>query len=196
MISKKNFYSLEKTLSFFQEYPIILIYQHNNLTVKQHIDLKIKLQQQDNVKTLIVKNSILEKVCSSLLQDINNSTYHSSCTVWSNSRDKIKINNNENKLQNLLQGPVFLLGFHQLEELKTIWDILKMTPNFVLLGGQVYNQLYTHLDIKSSLEINNTIYHDLLYVINQQINNQNNILYYNILSVFDIAAGSFLQNKK
>ena len=189
MISKKNFYSLEKTLSFFQEYPIILIYQHNNLTVKQHIDLKIKLQQQDNVKTLIVKNSILEKVCSSLGQDIKNSTYQ-------DSRDKVKIDNNENKLQNLLQGPVFLLGFHQLEELKTIWDILKMTPNFVLLGGQVYNQLYTHLDIKSSLELNNTIYHDLLYVINQQINNQNNILYYNILSVFNIAAGSFLQNKK
>ena len=117
MISKKNVYSLENTKNFFKEYPIILIYQHNNLTVKQRIDLKVQLQTFNNIKTLTVKNSIVDRLCFS-------------------------------SLQNLLQGPIILVGCHNLEELKYIWGILKTSPSFLFVGSEFNNKIYTHLDLK------------------------------------------------
>lgn len=148
MISQKNIYNLEKTKIFFKEYPFIMIYQHNNLTVKHCIDLKVRLESLNNVKIFTVKNSIVDKVCCSFLQNKQVT----------------------NEIQNLLQGPLFLLGCHNLEEVKTVWNVLKTSSSFLFLGGQFDNQLYTHLDLQKSLEINNTIYYDFLNILDQQLN--------------------------
>ena len=151
MISKKNIYNLEKTKNFFKEYPFIMIYQHNNLTVKQSIDLKVRLESLNNIKMFTVKNSIVDKVCCSFLQN-----------------KQVK-----KQIQNLLQGPLFLLGCHNIEQVKTVWNVLKTSSSFLFLGGQFDNQVYTHLDLEKSLEINNTIYYDLLNIFDQQLNFQN-----------------------
>jgi hypothetical protein len=198
MISKKNIYSLEKTKNFFKEYPIILIYQHNNLTVKQHIDLKVQLQRLTYVKTLTVKNSIVDRVCFSFIPckkeieiDCSNfSILKKNQKLYSSIQflhNKKNINNvhldktNGNQLKNILQGPLFLLGCHNLEEVKNIWGILKVSPYFLFMGSQFNNQIYTHLDIEKSLEINNNIYYQFLNIFDQQLNFQNSIGYNNHL---------------
>ena len=157
MISKKNIYSLEKTKNFFNEHPLVMIYQHNNLSVKQRIDLKIQLQSLNNVKTLTAKNSIVDRVCG----------------------QKGKIN--VNQIQNLLQGPLFLLGCNNIEEVKDIWGVLKTSPSFLFLGSQYNNQIYTHLDIQKSLDINSNIYYNFLNIFDEQLNFQNSFGYNNLL---------------
>lgn len=227
MISKKNIYSLEKTTKFFQEFPVVLIYQHNNLRVKQHIDLKVQLQQLDNVKTLTVKNSIVEKVCllhskkpsflepkkRSLLFQINSVNFSRKMETESK-KDTEKYNNytenkkisssikflsdykdinnyahtdkiTANQLETLLQGPVFLLGCYKLEEFRKIWDILKTSSSFLFLGGQFNNQIYTHLDIQKSLELNKSVYYELFNIFDQQLNFQNSFLYNKFFSILE-----------
>jgi hypothetical protein len=154
MISKKNIYSLEKTKKFFKEHPLVMIYQHNNLSVKQRIDLKIQLQSLNNVKTLTAKNSIVERI----YQHKQHKQH----------KDKI----NGNPLENLLQGPLFLLGCNNIEQVKDIWGVLKTSPSFLFLGSQYDNQIYTHLDIQKSLDINSTIYSSFLDIFYQQLNFQ------------------------
>lgn len=155
MINRKNIYTLENTKNFFNEFPIILIYQHNNLTVKQHITLKTQLQKFENIKTLTIKNSIVEKI----------------------KKDKIILD----KLENLLQGPLFFIGCHTMEEVQNIWNILNTIPGFLFVGSQFNKQIYTHLDIKKSLQLNKSIYIDFLNIISNTLNFENNIRYPNLL---------------
>jgi ribosomal protein L10 len=198
MISKKNIYSLEKTTKFFQEYPIILIYQHNNLTVKQRNDLLVQLQQLNKIKILTVKNSIIQRICNSsfFLQSdsslIKNKQYKKKIEIsdnYDNYIEKKKFSNSlqlQHQLGNLLQGPVFLLGCHQIEEFKNTWSILKTSPSFVFLGGQFDNQIYTHLDIQKSLEINNNIYSNFFNIFHQELNFQNNVLSPVLFSILNL----------
>jgi ribosomal protein L10 len=174
MISNKNIYSLEKTKKFFQEYPVVLIYQHNNCTVKQRIDLKIKLQQLDSVQTLTIKNSIISKI----LNERDRNLY-----VNTDNTPKVEMNSHlqhQFQVEKLFQGPLLVLGCHDTQELKKLCIILNTLPSFIFLGGRIDNEIYTHLDIQKSLEINNDIYYELLNIFNKQLNFQN-IVPYNVL---------------
>lgn len=207
MISKKNIYNLEKTKKFFKEYPIVLLYQHNNLTVKQRIDLKTQLQSITTIKTLTVKNSLVEKIscsswffnevkkkhCNSFLQSKkdqetrvhdNKQKDINKCTLFLDSKKKnplsidkeISSSTDEarpfysNQLENLVQGPLFLLGCQNIDDLKNVWSILKNCSSVIFLGSQYKSQLYTHLDIQKSLELNKTIYYELFNILDQQVN--------------------------
>lgn len=158
MSSKKNLYSVQKIKNFIKQYPVLLIYQHNNLTVKQRIDLKKQLHSFPTIKILTVKNNIISRVF--LVE-------HQKPTI----KEKTKTLN----FNNLLQGPVFLIGCENHEDIKNIWNIFKNSSNFLFLGGQSKNQIYTHLDIQKSIELNNKVYYELL-------NNIDQYMYYQIAS--------------
>jgi hypothetical protein len=198
MNSLKNIYNLEKTLNFFKKYPVILMYQHNNLTVKQIINLKVELQIFDNIKILIAKNSIvdrffLENVFYLFLQSV---FFYG---VKKDKRHNVKKDKNQigcllknkqniqkekiigNGIQNLIQGPLLLIGCNSMEEVQKISMILKASPSFLFLGSLYNNQIYTHLDFQKSLELNNNVYYEFLSVYDQLLNFYNIINYQNML---------------
>lgn len=142
MISKKNCYSLEKTKKFLKKYRFVMIYQHNNLTVKQHIECFQSLKI-DEIKTLVVKNSIVDQV---LLKSENI------------------------QLKNVVQGPLFLIGCQNLEQVQTIWNSLKTSLNFLFLGCLINNHIYTHLDIQKSFQLTSTIYYEYFAVLDEMLN--------------------------
>lgn len=234
MINKKNKYNFDKTKIFFQNYPLILIYQQNNLTAKQNIDLKKQLQFLNNVSRLRVKNTLLEHFFSCLKNDklptkksvdtnqfsmknnlfasINNkqnnvdknnkqqdnfiyNLYEIDSSFLCikkidffdikknkiNKTKKIKIENkqklNKKQIENILQGPIFLIGCHNLQDVKNIWNILKNWSNFIFLASEFNNQILTHLDIEKSIQLQDTVYNELLNICYQQLRLQNTIEY-------------------
>lgn len=181
MINKKNIYSVEKTKKFFEEYPIILIYQHNNLTVKQHIHLKIQIQSllsksQENLETikiLTVKNSILDKVFT--LSKNKVPALLKKDQVQKNGENKqFVVSKKTSAFSTLLEGPLVLVGLQNEEQVQSIWNILKTRSSFLFLGCKSNNQIYTHLDMNKSIELNNTIYYDFLFVLDNQLRFQDN----------------------
>ena len=51
-----------KTQNFLQTYPIILFFQHNNLSVKQWLDLGIQLKNFQDTDILVLKNTLIENL--------------------------------------------------------------------------------------------------------------------------------------
>lgn len=181
MINKKNIYSIVKTKKFFEEYPLILLYQHNNLTVKQHIDLKIQIQSllsksQENLETikiLTVKNSIIEKVFT-LSKDKVPALLKKDRIQKNTENNQFTDSKNTLAFSSVLQGPLFLLGCQNREQVQSIWNVLKSRPSFLFLGCKSNNQIYTHLDMEKSLQLNNTIYYDFLFVLDNHLRFQDN----------------------
>lgn len=222
MINKKNKYNFDKTKIFFQKYPLILLFQQNNLTVKQNINLKKQLEFLNNINILRVKNTLVEHLFSCLKNDklttkkpvdtdpflkkndlsssINNrqnfldknNDYHDNFLSTLDGINqqliktkKIKIENkqklNRKQIENLLQGPIFLIGCHKLQDVKEIWNILKNWSNFIFLASISNNQILTHIDIEKSIELEDTVYYELLNICYQQLKLQNSLGYNNQL---------------
>lgn len=159
MTTKKKI-DLLKTSNIFKKYPIILFFQHNNLTVRDWSHLRTNITQINDTKLFITKNSIIEKV---LLEYKNNFLVQES-----------NINNLEPNLFNIFQGPNFILACHTLDQVESVWKVTKSSSKVLFVGGLFHNQLITHLDLEKLLQLKN-------YGISREMLLQQ--LFYNILNI-------------
>ena len=152
-----------KTQNFLQTYPIILFFQHNNLSVNQWLNLRIQLKNLQVVKTtelgkiqetdiLVLKNTLIENL---LIQE-----------KFSNIHE----------FTSLFQGPCFALGFSNSSQISDILKITKQTTPIFLLGGIYNNQLVNHLDIKKILQLDEKVHEVLITNLNQGIQLHNVLL--------------------
>ena len=140
MTTKKKI-DLLKTYSLLDKYPIILFFQHNNLSVTDWSKLRTNVAKIKDTKILITKNSIVEKVLLDTNQNKNLSTPLNEFMGT--------------KIKTLFQGPNFILGCHNLDQLDMIWKYIKTTSNIIFVGGLFENQVITHLDLEKLLELKN-----------------------------------------
>lgn len=113
------------------KYPIILFFQHNNYTVADWCILKNKMLQIEDIKLSIIKNSIVQKI----LLDNNIVSYE--------------------KMKNILQGPNFLIGCHNIDQFDYIFKVINSNSNTLFIGGLMENQVINHLDLEKLLQLQN-----------------------------------------
>lgn len=172
MTTKKKI-DLLKTRDIFKKYPIILFFQHNNLTVNDWSNLRNNIKQINETTIFITKNSIVEKILSENILSQNKFLESKSCMRIQNASslpNKTRINNpkfknlvsthsfrvNElEKIHNIFQGPNFILGCQTIEQLNSIWNLIKSMSNIIFVGGLFHNQLITHLDLEKLLQLHN-----------------------------------------
>lgn len=146
---------LLKTYSIFEKYPIILFFQHNNLSVTDWSILRTNISKITNTKILITKNSIVEKILIDSHQNKN----------FSISKNKFM----GTKIKTLFQGPNFIIGCYNLDQVDLINKCIKNTSNIIFVGGLFEKQIINHLDLKKLLELKsygvckNTLLQELCY---------------------------------
>lgn len=123
-----------KIENFLNTHPIILFFQHNNLSVKQWLDFRIQLKNFENIDILVLKNTLIENLLAQL------STHE------------------KNKLASLFQGPCFALGLSNSSQIQDVLKVINKKPTVFLLGGIFENQPLNHLDISKILELNFNVY--------------------------------------
>lgn len=140
-----------KTEKFITKYPIILFFQHNNLSVKQWLLLRNQLKNIDGVELLLFKNTIIKNVL---------------------------IKKNLINLQSIFQGPCFALGFSDFSQfheilklrnrssLKILFKTNQISTIF-LIGGLLDNKFISHLDISKITKLDSNIYDNLVLNLNK-----------------------------
>jgi len=150
--------NLKKTINFFSEYKIILSFQYNNLTVKEWCDFKLKLQKLKKIGILFTKNTLMKKVQEST-KLTNTIKYNNKLN--STLKHDIIVENNIKK-NFFFQGPSVIVGCETIEELEYIFNLIKSSPNIILLGGWLETQPLTHLDLTKLLQVNTSSYNRLI----------------------------------
>lgn len=136
-----------RTKKFFQSYPIILFFQHNNLTVKEWAQLRRELQKSENTSLCILKNSVTEHLF--FQSKVPEPKFDSIKRVHSNSK------------MTLFQGPCFAIGFLKMEMFQNILKLTTVVSNIILIGGFFNNTFVNHCDIRRLRELDKTIYTSL-----------------------------------
>jgi len=130
------------------------VLQSPNITAKDWLLFKQQIQTQENLmnfQILRVKNSLLKHLLVKNKQSINKPF-----------------------IQTLCQGPNFLLGCHEISELKTLWNSLNTPlwglekPSDFLIGCFYNNSLLNHLDFEVLLKTDETVYLNLFSQLNQK----------------------------
>lgn len=140
-----------KIEKFITQYPIILFFQHNNLSVKQWLLLRNQLKNIDGGELLLFKNTLIENVL---------------------------INKNVIDSQSIFQGPCFAVGFSNFSQFNEILKLVNpsnlkilfktnQTSTVFLIGGLLNNKFISHLDISKITKLDNNLHENLLVNLNQ-----------------------------
>lgn len=140
-----------KTEKFITKYPIILFFQHNNLSVKQWLLLRNQVKNIDGGELLIFKNTIIENVL---------------------------VNKNFADLKSIFQGPCFALGFSDFSQFNNVLKLVNpshlkilfktnQTSTIFLLGGLLNNQFINHLDIAKIAKLDSNVHKNLILNLNK-----------------------------
>ncbi len=146
-----------KLKTLLKKFPILVVIQHNNLTVKDWFELKQQINQlssqlsskfllnerledsQPDLKILSIKNSLLKHVLLETLSTRGNSF-------------------DDNLVKTLCQGPNLLIGCQSVEQLKSLFNLISTSTKYLFISCFYNNQLLTHLDLKVLLKTNLSIY--------------------------------------
>lgn len=163
MINTKKKIDKIKTQSFLKEFPIIFLLQHNNFTINDWSDFRQKIQKiqeieenslntkdksleldqkSNTIKVLTIKNSLLKKILQTSYP-LNNTNVMN----WSF----------------ILQGPNFIVGCKNENNLEGVWNSIKLNPKLLFISCLYKNQLLNHLDFESLLKTNSSIYQQLMF---------------------------------
>lgn len=151
--------SFLKTQKFLEAYPIILFFQHNNLSIKQWLGLRIKLKNFQGIENDFLKGIENNFLKGSDLLVLKN-------TLIESLLHQHQFSNLEN-FTSLFQGPCFALGFSDFSQIQNILKTTKQTTSVILIGGIYNNQLLDHLDIAKMLELDEKVHQILITNINQ-----------------------------
>lgn len=146
-----------KLKTFLNQFPILLLIQHNNLTVKDWFELKQQINElsaelssdfllnqrrvtsQPSLKILSIKNSLLKYV---LLEK------------QSAQGDFF----DDNSVKTLCQGPNLLIGCQNVEQLQSLFKLVNTSTKYLFISCFYNNQLLTHLDLEVLLKTKSSIY--------------------------------------
>lgn len=146
-----------KLKTLLKKFPILVVIQHNNLSVKDWFELKQQINQlspqlssnfslnerledsQPHLKILSIKNSLLKY---GLLETLS--------TQGNSFDDKL--------VKTLCQGPNLLIGCQSVEQLKSLFKLVSTSTKYLFISCFYNNQLLTHLDLKVLLNTNSSIY--------------------------------------
>lgn len=173
--------SNHKNYHIFLKNTILLMYQFNNISSTNWRFLKHELKKelcsahadsrssQYNLKinTLTTSNKITEKSINEILTQSQKSMQgllHKEQFVKNYANINIKSSsyslltsskkNKKNKLQNLFQGPTFLVGCNTLDQLVHINQVLKSySSNFLFIGGLFKNQQITNYTLEKIVKL-------------------------------------------
>lgn len=144
-LKKKN--QKLKTETFVDQFPIILLLQHNNLTVHEWSGFQSQLEQKEtSLRFLTIKNSLLRGV---LL----------------NQRGFLSLDHpfhDKKVVERVCQGPNVLVGCGDSGELDSIWRCLKTTTKCIFMSCFFKGKILNHLDVEILLKTHSTIYPTLL----------------------------------
>jgi ribosomal protein L10 len=146
------------TKNFFQKYPIVLVIQHNNLSVKEWNHLRVGLKKTEKIGIYSLKNSIAANFI-----DFQNYNYNG---------------------QLIFQGPCAVIGCLHVSALRSILDQLKLTPKIILIGAVYNKHILTHLDINKMYHLDYSVYISVLQILKNSTNLSitfNNFLNFEIL---------------
>lgn len=183
MINNKKKITKIKMENFLNEFPILILLQHNNFTVNDWLTFRKKIQEittnknsdslpnfrkngkESNTKKsqtvpqleiLNVKNSLLKKI---LLNP-----------------DFFKISNSSpNTLNFICQGPNFLIGCKDDSHLNFIWNSINSNSKLIFITCIYRNQLLNHLDLQTLLKTNSSIYSDFIHNLDKKTNLYNTL---------------------
>jgi hypothetical protein len=156
MINNKKITTLLQTQYFINKFPILLLLQHNNFTVKDWCIYRKKIQE---ISSNSIQNGVCYKTSCNQLEifNVKNSVLKKSLL----NTDRFPIST-KNTLHFLCQGPNFLIGCKNLDHLNAIWNFIHSDPKCIFISCIYHNQLYSHLDLEKLLETNNSIYLQLI----------------------------------
>lgn len=155
MINFKKKNKKLKTETFVNQFPILVLLQHNNLTVNEWFDFKSQIQQentlsssfcsQKEIQLLTTKNSLLKQVLvnhSGILFDLKNKQLSSD-------------------IETLCQGPNVLVGCQDSTQLRSLWQYLNGNTKCIFMSCFYEGKILNHLDVEILLKTNSSIYHTL-----------------------------------
>ena len=159
MINFKKKNKKLKTETFVNQFPILVLLQHNNLTVNEWFDFKSQIQQkktlsssfcsQKEIQFLTIKNSLLKQVLvnhSSVLFDL---------------KKKQLSSDNKEFVETLCQGPNVLVGCQDLNQLESLWHYLSGDTKCIFMSCFYKGKILNHLDVEILLKTNSSIYYTL-----------------------------------
>lgn len=159
MINFKKKNKKLKTETFVNQFPILVLLQHNNLTVNEWFNFKTQIQQkktlsssfreQKEIQFLTIKNSLLKQVLvnhSSILFDL---------------KKKQLSSDNKEFVETLCQGPNVLVGCQDFNQLKSLWHYLSGNTKCIFMSCFHEGKILNHLDVEILLKTNSSIYHTL-----------------------------------
>lgn len=173
MINNKKKINKLKTENFLNEFPIIILLQHNNLTVNDWFDFKQKIQEisgysKDNDKSIDLSvnstpttsncNQVNEKSSNVEILNIKNSLLKK---ILLTSHSTKIYNSCEESLKSLCQGPNLIIGCRTTNQLNSIWNFINSNSKLIFISCLYKNQLLNHLDLKILLKTNLSIYLNL-----------------------------------
>lgn len=133
-----------KTENFLNKFSIKILLQHNNLSVKDWLIFKQKIQEitENSVEIFNVKNSLLKK---SLLTFTDKEVTQSLC-----------------------QGPNVILGLNNDNHLKSIWNQVQSHSKLVFISCFYNQKLLNHLDLEIFLKLDCSIYLQFLHTLDKK----------------------------
>lgn len=140
---KKNLQK-RKTQNFLEKFPIIFFLQQSNFSVNDWVDFKRKTREWSEntspIELLKSKNTLLKQSLSTKISP---------------------------EFQQVLQGPLFVIGCHTANQSELIWNYIKSHPKTLFMSCLYKNQTLNHLDFEKLLTVNSSIYHTFCFQVNQ-----------------------------
>jgi hypothetical protein len=159
MINFKKKNKKLKTETFVNQFPILVLVQHNNLSVNEWFDFKSQIQQkktpsssfwqQKEIQFLTIKNSLLKQVL------LKNSS------VLFGLKKKQLSSDTKEFVETLCQGPNVLVGCQDFHQLESLCHYLGGNTKCIFMSCFYKGKILNHLDIKILLKTNSSIYYTL-----------------------------------
>lgn len=145
-----------KIKKIIKKYPYVLFIQFNNVTPKKWRLIQDQLYKLGIIKTLRVKNQVARKILKN--PDSKKNVVSSSIvpSAYPTTKDDSLF------INEIFQGPTLMLGCSIVEQLPGISLILEENSNLLLLGGLFENQVITHLDFKKIINLDSSVFTNLI----------------------------------
>lgn len=173
MLKKKI--SLQKELKVLTKNSIILFYQFNNVSTAKWQYIKNEFQKIDKIDNLIFQNKTGTLVLKELAKLQNKQKIIETllaCDDNAKQRSLLK----KKDINNLLQGPTFVLGFKTKEHFNLIYLLLKKFSNFLFIGGIYNNQYISHYSVEKLLTLQESTKIDIIQFLEYK---KNSSLFFN-----------------
>ena len=155
--------------TFVNQFPIVVLVQHNNLTVKEWFHFKEQILKKTNHSTfqfLNTKNSLLTQV---LVENYLRSSLNfkkdekQACFASFSESNRVSSSCFENSsLKKMCQGPNFLIGCHDSDQLQSLWNLVSSTNKCLFISCFYKKKLLNHLDLEILFKTNSSIYQTFL----------------------------------